>query len=485
MFDVEKSIADAQEKFNGLATYVRTDAQQEEAYVVERRLFQGGMKMLLDLLAAYFEAKEGGNVGRGIEAESGERLGRERIKRRQYLTVFGELRLRRWYYHEDGASGVSPLDEDVNLPQRKYSYFVQELLAHRVGRMTYEDALDEIERLFGFRLDKHNLENLAGELAPDVDAYYAAQGTPPPETEAEVLGVAVDGKGVPILKDEPAEHRVRLHKGEKRSRKKEAVVSAVYTLAAQPRTAEEVLREVRDRELPQERPKPQNKRLRATLKGKTDAFEWVRCEVERRDPEGTKQRVCLMDGSRGLWKCALTTLTGFTFILDIFHALEYVWKAAYVFHAEGSAEAETFVRRRLRMLLEGKVTYVIGGLRQMLTKHHSTLSKAQRKTLETVIGYHEANRRSMRYDQYIAAGYPIGSGAVESACRHLVKERMEGSGMRWTICGAESVLDLRAVVLNGDWDAFWAFHRSREAARRFGGRRWMPLSVPEPRKAAG
>ena len=485
MFDVEKSIADAQEKFNRLAQYVRTEGQCEEAYVVERRLFQEGMKMLLDLLAAYFEGKEGGDVGQAIETQSGERLGRERLKPCQYLTVFGELRLRRWYYHEDGASGVSPLDADVNLPQRKYSYFLQELLGHRVGRMAYDDALGEVEQVFGFHVHKHSVEDIASEAARDVDSYYEEQGTPPPGSEAEVLVAAVDGKGVPILKDGPAEHRVRLRKGEKRSRKKEAVVSAVYTIAAQPRTAEDVVREVRERESPPQRPKPQNKRLRATLKGKTDAFEWVRREVDRRDPEQTKHRVCLMDGSRGLWKAALETLPGFTFILDLFHALEYLWKAAYVFHAEGSDEAETFVQERLRMLLEGKVGYVIGGLRQRLTKHGDTLRKSQRKVLETVIGYYDANRRWMRYDDYIAAGYPIGSGAVEGACRHLVKERMEGSGMRWTVGGAAAVLQLRAVVLNGDWEAFWAFHMRHEAKRRFGTQAWTPLQVPELRKEAG
>jgi hypothetical protein len=485
MFDVEKSIAQARGKFNRLAEFVRTEAQSKDAYAVERHLFDEGLQMLLDLLAAYFEAKEGGDVGRAIETESGRQLPRERLKSCRYLSVFGELALRRWYYHEDGAPGVFPLDEDVNLPERMYSYFVQELLGHRVGRMAYDEVLGEMERLFGFRLYKHTVEALAAEAARDVDAYYEAQGTPPPETEAEVLVAAVDGKGVPMVKGEPAERRVRLRKGEKRSRKKEAVVSAVYTIAAQPRTAEAIVREVRDREPPPGRPKPQNKRLRATLKGKTDAFEWVRREIERRDPDRTKHRVCLMDGSRGLWKVALATLRGFTFILDLFHALEYLWKAAYVFHPEGSAQAEAFVRHRLRLLLEGKVGYVIGGLRQMLTKHHGTLRKAQRATLEQVIGYYEANRRWMRYDAYIAAGYPIGSGAVEGACRHLVKERMEGSGMRWSVGGAESVLHLRAVYLNGDWDGFWAFHMRREAAGRFDGGRRAPHSVPEPMRAAG
>jgi hypothetical protein len=230
------------------------------------------------------------------------------------------------------------------------------------------------------------------------------------------------------------------------------------------------------------RPQPQHKRVRATLEGKENAITWMRDDAERRDPDRRKRRVCLMDGSPGLWTQALALLSGFTFILDLFHVLEYLWRAAYVFHPEGSSDAEAFVRRRLRMLLEGKVGYVIGGLRQMLTKHASTLTADQRKTLRKVIAYYDRNRRWMAYDAYLAAGYPIGSGAVEGACRHLVKDRMEGSGMRWTPAGAEAVLQLRAVHLNGDWDAFWQFHLTQQKHRRFGHRRWL---VPARSLASG
>jgi hypothetical protein len=288
-----------------------------------------------------------------------------------------------------------------------------------------------------------------------------------------------------MVKQEPAEHKVRLGRGEKLSRKKEAVVSAVYTIRAQPRTADDILREVCDKEPPPKRPKPQNKRVRATLDGKENAITWARDDAERRDPDHRKPRVCLMDGSKGLWTLALVILAGAKFILDLFHALEYLWKVAYVFHREGSPEAEAFVRHHLRMLLEGKVGYVIGGLRQMLTKHAKTLNAVQRKTLQTTINYYDRNRPHMRYDEYLAAGYPIGSGAVEGACRHLVKDRMEGSGMRWTVPGAEAVLKLRAVHLNGDWDPFWQFHMQQEARRRFAGRRWAALlSFPKRREAA-
>jgi hypothetical protein len=485
MFDVEASLSGAREKFKALIDYLLGEGQGDDAYRVEAKVFRELLTIGLYLVGAWFMKKLGGNVGRAIVTEAGEELPREALKSRRYITIFGELVLWRWFYHRDGSPGIFPLDQETNLPESTYSYFVQDLLGEDVTGQTYDEALVRFEKLFGFRPPKHTIEAMAPAAAADADAYYESQGIPPPETEAEAIVQAIDGKGVPMVKEQPAEHKVRLGRGEKLSRKKEAVVSAVYTIAAQPRTADEVLAEVCDKETPPKRPKPQNKRVRATLDGKENAIAWARADAERRDPDHRKPRVCLMDGSVGLWTLALVMLAGATFILDFFHASEYLWKVAYVFHPEGSAEAEAFVRHHLRMLLEGKVGYVIGGLRQMLTKHAKTLTAAQRKILQTTIHYYERNRAYMSYDEYRAAGYPIGSGAVEGACRHLVKDRMEGSGMRWTVPGAEAVLKIRAVKLNGDWDPFWRFHMQQEARRRFGARQWAALPSSERTKAAG
>jgi len=484
MFEVEKSIAEAQEKFNEMVRYVRQEGECDDAYRAEVRLFRDVLALGRCLLAGWFAAQRGGDVGKAVVTEGGQVLPREREKSRRFLSVFGELELARCYYHKDGLPGIFPLEEAANLPEEIPSHFVQQLALGRTARMTYDEAIAELEELFGFRLRKEALIEMAATVGADADAYYQSQGTPAPETDGGILAVAVDGKGVPMLKAEPAEHRVRLCKGEKHSRKKEAVVAAVYTIGAQPRTAEDVVREVRDKEPPAKRPKPQNKRLRATLNGKEDAFAWVRDEVARRDPEGRKQRVCLTDAGTGLQRLALAKLDGFTLILDLFHVLEYLWKAAHVFHPEGSKEAEAFVRERLVMLLEGKTGYVIGGLRQKLTKHRRRLRKPQRKVLQTVIGYYEANRRWMHYDEYLAAGYPIGSGAAEGACRHLVKDRMEGSGMRWSLPGAEAILKTRALYLNGDWESFWQFHMQSDAQRRFGARRWRPVAHSAAETAA-
>ena len=479
MFDVEKNIATAQQAFGVLIDYIRQEAKTQDAYTVEATLFRESRKVLLPLLGAYFAQKNKGDVGKAVQVQSddGAVLGKERIKPRQYLSSFGELNLERWYYHEDHFPGVIPLDEDVNMPVRTCSYFVQDILMRQMGTMTYDETVGLMERFFGLKIAHHTVQEIAQETYGDADKYYRSLENVD-QQEKDIVVAAIDGKGVPMVKDAPAEHIVRLGKGEKQNQKKEAMVTAIYSIDPYPRTAKDIVSELRDKDHATKRPRPYNKHVRATLEGKADAINWAAEEVKRRDPENRKHHVCVMDGSVGLWTIALVALKGFTFILDLFHALEYLWKAAYVFHKEGSKEAQNFVTDRLTLLLEGKVGYVIGGLRQMLSKHKKKLSKNQKKILSTTIGYYERNREWMQYNQYIAAGLPIGSGAVEGACRHLVKDRMEGSGMRWKVNGAEAVLKLRAVLLNGDWDTFWNYHMQQESQRRFGcTQNWIPLEM--------
>ena len=185
--------------------------------------------------------------------------------------------------------------------------------------------------------------------------------------------------------------------------------------------------------------------------GKTRLFARLGVEVESREIDQDQPIVCLMDGERALWTAMRQWLPARTVgVLDLYHVMEYLWKAAHCFHAEKSSEAEDFVTARLRMLLEGKVGYLVGGLRRKL----ASLRGAKRKRLLSAIGYLENNRAHMRYDEYLAAGYPIGSGVIEGACRHVVKDRMELSGMRWTIDGAQAMLYLRSIYLNGDWQEF-------------------------------
>lgn len=256
-------------------------------------------------------------------------------------------------------------------------------------------------------------------------------------------------------------HGQRRTKGQKANKKQMSYVGAVYSIDRFVRTANDVLDELARKEAAHDRPQPRHKHVAAEMtqiiegeehNGRVTLFGELGDEVRDRNPDGKKTVVAVMDGERSLWDILNVFLSFAIGVLDIFHVLERLWTAAHVFHAEGSAAAENFVTDRLRMLLEGRVGGVIGGLRQMLCKH--ALSGSKRKALEAVITYFENNRQHMHYDEYLAAGYPIGSGVAEGACRHLVKDRMEQTGMRWTVEGAQSLLQLRAIYLNGDWSNF-------------------------------
>jgi len=140
--------------------------------------------------------------------------------------------------------------------------------------MAYAEASKEIEELFGCRIPMRNLEQITPEISVDADNYYQSLGIP--ESEDEILVAAIDGKGVPMVKEKPAEKKTRLGKGEKQGKKKEAVVATVYSIGLHPHAAEDILSEVCDKESATSRPKPQNKRVRATLDGKQNAIEWAK-----------------------------------------------------------------------------------------------------------------------------------------------------------------------------------------------------------------
>jgi hypothetical protein len=190
----------------------------------------------------------------------------------------------------------------------------------------------------------------------------------------------------------------------------------------------------------------------------------VAAEMDRRDPAGLLIRIALTDGERAL-QIRVKSKLRVTLILDLMHVMEKLWRAAYVFHAEGSLEAELWVLERTLRILSGSVSQVVKGIRQSVTKRQ--LSGAPQKTLLSVAAYFSKNRSYMRYDEYLSKGWPIASGPVEGACKNLIKDRMERSGMRWTPAMAEAVVKLRAIYLSGDFDSYWDFHIRQDQQRLY------------------
>jgi hypothetical protein len=163
----------------------------------------------------------------------------------------------------------------------------------------------------------------------------------------------------------------------------------------------------------------------------------------------------------------------FTLILDIIHAIEYLWKAANALLGETNPDRTAWIQQYLLLILSGKTADVIQVLEKCV--QDPSLSTSQRQAVCSTIGYYRRNLPYMCYHQYLARGWPIGTGVVEGACGHLVKDRMEQSAMRWTKPGAQAILDLRAVRINGDWDEYQQFHRHCQHQRLYDS---YPIAVP-------
>jgi hypothetical protein len=245
------------------------------------------------------------------------------------------------------------------------------------------------------------------------------------------------------------------------------MAGAFYSIAANVRSPEDVLQGQSPTEA-----KITNKRLWAEMnligheevsRGAERVFESLAEEYAERDPKRKKTLVCLMDGDRHLWSLQQQHLPEAIEILDLFHVIEKLWLAAHCFHREASLEAERWVGRHLEMLLENKVDSVRGLLQRAINK--KSLNSTKLEHLRSVYRYFSINRQRMQYGDYLAAGYPIGSGVIEGACKHVIGDRMCGTGMRWEFEGAQPMLDLRVTKLNEEWDELIAYRIRTEQER--------------------
>jgi len=404
-------------------------------------------------------------------------------------TIFGTIRVSRTGYGEQGLPSLHPLDASFNLPEGRYSHAVRYRAAEATAKNSFDEVVAEINQYTGAHLPKRQAEQNATHTAQDFDEFYAqrevsqdqAQDTNP------ILVLTTDGKGVPMRKADLREatrkaaearqphYQHRRSKGEKSGSKRMSTVAAVYTVAPFIRTPEQVVGELHpsERALPVTRPRPEDKRVWASLEHPPEAvigqaFE----EALRRDPQREKCWCAVVDGNElqlELLKCAAKDhQVELTIVLDLIHVTEYLWDATRAFHAERDPAAEEWVSQRLLEILRGKSSLVAAGMRRSATKLKMT--KKQRVPVDKCAAYLLKYRPYLHYDQYLAAGLPIASGVIEGACRYLVKDRMEKTGARWSLKSAEAVLRLRALRASGDFDEYWQFHLQKEYERQYVGR---------------
>jgi hypothetical protein len=481
---------EARREFSKTEEWMFSEAAMDRPeHEIEAELFERSRETNRKMLEAHMRARGRGDVGHAVEVidENGVTVyTHRRVQERHESTLFGEISIERLAYQHPGKESIRPLDEQAQLPDRSFSYAVQSVLARRAVQGPFDEAIASVEELTGLQVSKRSAEDLARDAAADFDAFYAQRTLKPPQETAGIVVGTVDGKGIPMVKDGRAEPVVRLGRGERANKKRMATVAAVYTIEPRIRTPEEVADSLFRPELRMfsggkesqrpKRSKPEQKRVWASLaKTKDDIIQEVGKEMRVRDPQRCKKHVVVTDGERALQIRVLEHISGILLILDLLHVLEKLWTVAHIFHTEGSVDAQEWVYDRALRILRGQVSQVVKGIGQSATKRGIRGNK--REIIDSILGYLYRNRDRMRYDRYLAEGLPIASGAVEGACKNLVKDRMERSGMRWKQPTAEAVLKLRALYLSGDFERYWEFHVKQEQARLRGNKTWRPIPV--------
>jgi len=475
----EEAFRAATAKFATILEFWQTEAAMSASHVdIEAGLDQQGRELMREVYQGQLRLRSGLEQRVEVRGREGVRRGSTRLSQRPLGSRFGLVTVFRFAYQQPGVEGRHPMDGILNLPPTLYSYGVCEMTAEAAATCSFEAASEAVRKRTGLEIGKRQLEEIARSAATDFEAFYA-QCTQEPESSTDLLVLSFDGKGIVMRKQDlrlatriAAEQEVlkvekRRSKGEKKNRKRMAEVAAVYSLSPYARTASDVLYGPANDDAGK-KPRPYNKTVWASVRD--DMRKVIRRTFEealRRDPDRRRRWVVLVDGNadqlRHIKAAARRVSVKVTIVLDLMHVIEYLWKAARKFFAEGDSKASRWVTRQLGSLLDGRSGGEVARSIRRLAKQRGVSLEGKKNDVADCIRYLKNHTRYMHYDRALADGLPIATGVVEGACRHLVARRMDAA--RWSVNGAEAVLRLRALLLNGDLDAYWAFHMDQERRR--------------------
>jgi len=474
----------ATEKYLELSEYLQsTKTSTMTISELESFLSCEGRELMRRLLEEHLKMRGFGDVGKSIIGSDGIKRSYKQLRPRKLITIFGKITITRMGYSYPGESSLFPLDAILNLPIDIYSHGIRKAVAFEVSKNSFSEAIDSIKRFTGVNVHKRQAEVLSQKAAQDFDEYYEQMCTSFQLEEAKKLPLLVlttDRKGIVVRKadltfaprkqSERSQKKLnkRLSKFDPKNRKRMASVASVYQIERWVRTPESLSYEFANKGKPLNRPRPQAKRVWASLEKTSEQVIYELFEeASRRDPEKQKQWVCLVDGDPNqlerLKKIIKNLAVPVVIILDIIHVIEYLWKAARVFHEEANKASEKWVSKRLLEILRGKASLVAGGMRRS-----ATLLKIEPPSIQpvdTCANYLLKYSHYLRYNEYLEQGMPIATGVIEGACRYLVKDRMDITGARWSLSGAEAILKLRSLSARGDFDDYWKFHEHQEFYR--------------------
>lgn len=408
------------------------------------------------------------------------------VKKQTHRTLtsqFGDVTVTRKGYSQRHKASQFPLDERLNLSKDQYSDGIRQRVAIEALKSSFDNAIESIDTTTGGHVPKRQSLQLVQDVAQDFEAYYRQEHHKIPEETDDLLVLTFDGKGVVMRQDglractrKAAEKSKkldsRLSPGEKKDRKRMAMVAAVYTVVPHERSAESIMN-IPDNEqgnvLPFRAP-VRNKRVWASLEREAEtvireAFE----EALERDPEQQRPWVILIDGLpqqiKLINKVKEHMKLKATIVMDFIHVLEYLWKAAWCFFDKGDPAVEDWIAERAVSILRGKCAQVAKGIRLSATRRNLVI----REGVDKCADYLLKNKSRLQYDEALNDGFPIASGVIEGACRHLINDRLDITGSRWSLLGAEAVLKLRSLKSSGDFESYWTFHKEQSKKRLYSG----------------
>jgi hypothetical protein len=475
----------AQETFFGLTQILASSKTMGmEHDILEVLISCEGRELQRRLLEEHIKLRGMGDVGTSIIGADGIKRTHKRIRQRTLITIFGEVLIERIGYSARGVDSLFPKDAVLNLPKDSYSYEIRKFIAREAAKNSFDEAVNSFKEITGLSIPKRIAEKLVIKAAVDFDEFYQQAKSAKQMQEMQKLPLIVlttDGKCIVMRKEdlreatrkkaESTQHKLnkRVSRGEKTNAKRMSTVASVYNIDEFKRTPEQVMGELNSsRSYSVKRPSPVCKRVWASIdKLPVKVTEAIFDEAMLRDPQKQKKWICLIDGDprqlNRIRKIAKKQCVHLTIIMDIIHVIEYLWKAARVFHGETSSETEKWVNERLLKILHGNASKVAAGIRRSATL--KKLSENKRKPIDKCVNYLLKNSDYLQYDEYLKNGFPIATGIIEGACRHLIKDRMDVTGARWSLTGAEAILKLRSLRSSKDFERYWRFHVHQEYLR--------------------
>jgi hypothetical protein len=406
---------------------------------------------------------------------------RPRAERGHARVLVSPVVVGRMAYRAPGQPNLYPRDAVLNLPPRRYSWCLQRAVVDYVLAGAYEQARRFVAAVTGVVIGKQQLEQITIEAAADAPGFYPAlardQGREEPGRPAGPLLISADCKGVAMLPGScrrrgakaPGQRVRNFEKrrgtGEK-GHKRMAQLGCVFDVAPVPRIPEQVMASGPGKQAPRALRRWYTAGIAADRAGTIRA---IFDQAERRDPRHGRTWVALIDGDNHQIEMiraqAAARGIDLVILIDFIHVLEYLWKAAWCFHAPRDPAIEAWVTAQGLGILHGRAAQVTETIRQLAAERPPAPGSEHAKIIRKTLTYLDAKEPYLDYPRALASGWPIATGVIEGACRHLVQDRMGITGARWSLEGAQAILWLRAIRANGDLDTYWTWHITQEHQR--------------------